>query len=688
MRRASRLLVAVLAAAAAVTGVSGAINAAPTAAAAPADAVAAAPPPAVESPGTSPAAVELSQLTPVVPKVGDTLTISGKTTNRSQSTLRNLSLVLRFSTVPIDDRAQLSQIANGSGERDGQPVRSSVPADLAPGASIPFRFAIPLANLDLGSQGVYSFAVEAVDDGGTAGSARTFLPWFPDPKAITPISLVWLWPVASPGARDAANVLIGGGAVSQFQRGGPLATIEAAGATRATGVSWLIDPQTMQQADVLSESHVVLEGGREVAGTGSAAAREWIAGLRKATAVADVSALPYSFPDVVGDVRGGLGGDLVLAATSAPTLLTDQLQRPVRGGVVWPNEQRLDQPTLNALKAAGATTVVLDAAGLGTSQDSTSNPFSQVRADSGLVTAVSPDPGLGALLDTPATNPVLARQRFLAETAMIASADPTLGPTVVAAPPMFWSPGTELTDTLNASATAPWSKLTSLGEALSSAGSLSERPLADVDIATLSPEHLAAVRQDVATLASISAIMNAPGAELQTYREALLRCESAAWILSADIGRELLARTTVQVTQERDRVHITSAGTISFPGSKGRVPITVANDTEVPVTVGLALTAAPAYRIEVAPIRDIRIPPRGKVSLEVPVTLVGSGSLAVSGQLLTPDGQPYGPPEQVDLRTTAYSRAAAWVVGSAFLLLCVFLAVSFVRRRREKRAGR
>ena len=105
--------------------------------------------------------------------MGDTLTISGTTTNRSQNTLRSMSLVLRFSTVPIDDRAQLSQIANGSGERRATCAQFG-PADLAPGASIPFRFAIPLANLDSGGQGVYSFAVEAVDDGGTAGIARTF----------------------------------------------------------------------------------------------------------------------------------------------------------------------------------------------------------------------------------------------------------------------------------------------------------------------------------------------------------------------------------------------------------------------------------------------------------------------------------------------------------------------------------
>lgn len=67
---------------------------------------------------------------------------------------------------------------------------------------------------------MYFLAAEAVDDDGSAGVARTFLPWFPDPKAVTPVSVVWLWPVASPGARDAADVLIGGSSVTAFQPGG------------------------------------------------------------------------------------------------------------------------------------------------------------------------------------------------------------------------------------------------------------------------------------------------------------------------------------------------------------------------------------------------------------------------------------------------------------------------------------
>ena len=644
-------------------------------------------PAAVSEAPDSPVAVNLTKLTPVVPKLGDSLTVSGTAANRSPETRRNLTMQLRFSTVPLDDRNQLSQVADGSGERDGEVVRTTVPADLPPGATVPFTLTIPLANLDLSSQGVYYLAAEAVDDDGSAGVARTFLPWFPDPKAVTPVSVVWLWPVASPGARDAADVLIGGSSVTAFQPGGRLATIATAGASRTADVSWLIDPQTMQQAAVLSEPHVVLQNGQEVAATGSAAARQWADALRKATSAADVSALPYSYPDAVGDVRSDLGDDLVLATTSAPTLLSGQLDRPVRGGFAWPSQRRLDQPTLNALKGAGVTTVVLDSDALA-GVDSEASPFAQVRADSGLLTSVTPDTGLTAALATPDGNAVVARQRFLAETAMIALDDPAAGRTVVAAPPMFWNPSSELTATVAATATAPWSRLKGLGEALSSAGSMPERQLAEVTIATLPQEHLATVRNNSQVLASISAIMDAPGAELQSYREALLRCESAAWILAAGTGSELLTRTSIQVAQERDKVHITSAGTISFPGSKGRVPITVANDTDVPVTVGLTLTATPAYRIEVEPIQDIRIPPRGKVSLEVPVVLVGSGSLAVTAQLLTPENSPYGPPERVDLRTTAYSRAAAWVVGSAFLLLCLFLAVSFVRRRREKREER
>jgi hypothetical protein len=79
------------------------------------------------------------------------------------------------------------------------------------------------------------------------------------------------------------------------------------------------------------------------------------------------------------------------------------------------------------------------------------------------------------------------------------------------------------------------------------------------------------------------------------------------------------------------------------------------------------------------------VPAGRKVSQEVEALVAGSGSLPVKIQLLTPAGKPYGQPVTVQVRTTAYSQAAAYVVSGAFVILAFLLGMNFVRRRHVHR---
>jgi hypothetical protein len=112
--------------------------------------------------------------------------------------------------------------------------------------------------------------------------------------------------------------------------------------------------------------------------------------------------------------------------------------------------------------------------------------------------------------------------------------------------------------------------------------------------------------------------------------------------------------------------------------------VTVSNDLPVAVTVGLTLSASPAYRLASTPIEPITVPPGQRLSLEVPVRVVGSAPLTVTAQLLTPQGDQYGPGEDFELRTSAYSRVAAWAVALAFGTLILMAATSVIRRVRRR----
>jgi len=60
----------------------------------------------------------------------------------------------------------------------------------------------------------------------------------------------------------------------------------------------------------------------------------------------------------------------------------------------------------------------------------------------------------------------------------------------------------------------------------------------------------------------------------------------------------------------------------------------------------------------------------------------------VDVQLLTPDLTPYGKPATIELVSTAYSRAAAWVVAAAFVAILVFVVFGVTRRIHKARTTR
>jgi hypothetical protein len=133
---------------------------------------------------------------------------------------------------------------------------------------------------------------------------------------------------------------------------------------------------------------------------------------------------------------------------------------------------------------------------------------------------------------------------------------------------------------------------------------------------------------------------------------------------------------------------VLSSGTVIFSGDAGRVPVTIANDGEQAVTVGLALIGQPSARLESAPLAGIRVDPGKKVSVDLEARVVGGEPLSVAVQLLTPSGSRYGSPATISLVSTAYSRAAGWVVAAAFAALAAFVVIGITRRIRRSRSWR
>jgi hypothetical protein len=75
-------------------------------------------------------------------------------------------------------------------------------------------------------------------------------------------------------------------------------------------------------------------------------------------------------------------------------------------------------------------------------------------------------------------------------------------------------------------------------------------------------------------------------------------------------------------------------------------------------------------------------------SVDIDARVIGGDPLHVDVQLLTPEMAPYGRPASIELLSTAYSRAAAWVVAAAFVAIVIFVVVGVTRRIHKARSTR
>ncbi|MHB1065904.1 MAG: DUF6049 family protein [Candidatus Nanopelagicales bacterium] len=661
--------------------------------------------------------VAIDSLTPLVPAAAGTLTISGQVISTARAELTDVAVILRRSPEPLQARKEVAAVAESplapeGGDPDSVllPQTRVVVAPVLPlGGRAGFRISLPLADLGLATDGTYVLSVEATGrDAGTdpapvrKGIVRTFLPWYPDPAAVAPVALVWLWPLADWPARDAAGVLLDERTPDALAEGGRLDRLASVGGRFGTTVSWIVDPALLQTADDMTRGYQVVVDGEITVGDKEQAAARWLGLVRTATQDPGLRSLPYADIDASSVVRAGMTNDVVRAVTTGPGIAAAALGSTAPGGLYWAPFGRLDRGAANVLASAGVTAMVLsadampvtDGAGSGLGEATAALPTSF-----GAVRAVLADRGLSDILSLPqrsATEVIQARQRFLAETALIASAIPSDqgARTVVVAPASVrWDPAAALVSPLlRATRTAPWLASATLAQVLDRPASSTSRQRGGYGPkardAELPAAYMASVARASAMLASFTSIIDDPTGISEPFSAALLRAESAGWRTGLQAGRELVESIADDLRASMGRVRVLSEGTITFSGDSGRVPVTIANDLDRSVTVGLALVGRPSLRLMSEPLAGITIEAGKMASVDIPARVVGGDPLPVEVQLLDADQAAYGRPAQITLASTAYARAAAWVVALAFVAILVFVAVGVTRRIRKAQASR
>ena len=665
----------------------------------------------------APVRIVLDVLSPAIPGEDDTLRVRGRVINTSRVPVTDVSVRLRRSSAPLDSRRAVAEAPSAladpvDGDPDDVPLdatRTLVTATLAPGGRASFTLRVPVAELGLGDPGAYVLGIEVLgreaglDEFDTRkGDLRTFLPWFPTGSEVEPVELVWLWPLADGPDRTADGVLLSNQTPEAISPGGRLDRLVGMAARHRATVSLLADPALLQTADAMTQGYQVRQGSELVIGDREQQARQWLATLADVARQTSIRSLPYADIDASAVNRAGMSNDVVRALTQGPGIATAALEVPSPGDLYWAPFGRIDRSTLNLIASAGVTSLILSADAMpatDAAQPTEGLATAALPTSVGSIRAVLTDPQLSATLALPqrsAADVVAARQAFLADTAVIAQtlpADQSSRAVVVAPPSTRWDVTASLVaPLLRATRTAPWLSALTLGALLARPRSSTSRQRGGYGQkareAELTQDYMADVAEVSTRLDAFTSIIDDPTGISEPFAEALLRAESSAWRAQPEQGDRLLAAVSAELEEETARVRVLSEGTITLSGDTGRVPVTITNDLDRSVTVGLDLRGQPALRLSSEPLTGIRIEAGRMASVDIDARVVGGDPLPVEVQLLGPEGEEYGEPAEIIVSSTAYARAASWVVAAAFVAILVFVLVGVTRRIRAAHAGR
>jgi hypothetical protein len=139
----------------------------------------------------------LSDITSVVAKKKDTVTVKGLVTNTTDATLDGITVRLRYNPYPLTGRDALDRHADGAGpEPYASGPSTTIDTPLPPGSAISFTLRTTVKDLDFqGGFGVYPLTISAATESGDdLGTLRTFVVYTGAEK-MTKLQVAWVWPL-------------------------------------------------------------------------------------------------------------------------------------------------------------------------------------------------------------------------------------------------------------------------------------------------------------------------------------------------------------------------------------------------------------------------------------------------------------------------------------------------------------
>lgn len=710
--------------------------------------------------------MRLTSMGPASLTPSDTLTVSVEVTNTSREEWKGAVIDLGILRSRTTDRAALASWSLTEGtEKRGSSVAQSTPQNLAPGETAVFTLSIPASELQLSPDGVLwgPRRVSLTLQHGSAENPirertlRTFVVWTPEEAVQNGVPLLgvsYLTPVRSDVPAQAAS---DPAAYAKSLTDGSMSTrLELAARPE---VDWLLDPSMLAEVPVpsslLTDAGVPVAQPGQAEPTASPPAGSTAEGSTPTTAPAGSSAdaNPWADPrqswaqsapakqasDQLAEQAGGrtvlaspygqLAPEVATGSTDLSHAAAGESDRVLesrgvtpQGSAVYVTPEQVTAERVRAIQDAGASTAIVPAESMRSIPDPQATPSAH-----GQLAAASDGTGAFPLLgyDLPlttlaqqsaeTTDPILVRQRVLADTSVVAGQSTNARRNLLIAPnpTANLDPAME-TAVVDALGEASWVEPVPTERLLADAKAgngtqqlwgddetqpLWNGPSREVHPTTMTEQgQVRMLTEPAQRLGVDNDAVTAGGASAQTlmevrsaYRDPQLANASllavfgsASTPMAANPGAAArLAEIGVESSMTAvESVSISTASSYNLVSDSAGVPLTITNRSDTPVTVTPRVSVS--KRIVRLPDKPsaVTVPARGQSTVTVPIEAIANGDLTMTVELATPSGATPFETRSVQVRANpAWENRTTLVVVIAMALLVVAGVVRASRRK-------
>src|SRR3569623_2037703 len=249
---------------------------------------------------------------------------------------------------------------------------------------------------------------------------------------------------------------------------------------------------------------------------------------------------------------------------------------------------------------------------------------------------------------------------------MVQAEAPTQVRSLIVAPSRRWSPSSSYAKSLLAdTGTVPWLAQVTLQHILDSKPGTALRGQqnypSSAQHAELPRSYLDQVSNLGHNIAEFACSVPRNAGASRPYNAAVLRALSSAWREDPDVRATQYADLAGSINTAMSAVHLATrdGSVVTLTSHGGKLPITVANDLDMPVRVMVAIARNQRLTISNGGRVTVTIPAHQLLAVSIKATAMTSGVFPFHVHLLTPTGKPYnissdGSDRRLFVRSTVY----------------------------------